>query len=108
MLRIFFVLVLIISFMPLNAYAQFRCKGKLVENSRLSKLDVIRYCGEPLMKDSYETQEIVVNDNKRRVTKINVSKIDQWYYTFGTNKTTYVVEFEKGFVVQVIRGEDQP
>lgn len=36
---------------PLSAIAGFSCGGKSIEG--FSKFDVKRYCGEPIMKDSY-------------------------------------------------------
>ena len=88
------------------SYAQFRCQGKLIGVGDYSKLDVKRYCGEPLMKDSYSKSEVI--KHRFRKIKSNCTNVDQWYYTYGPEKITYVVEFERGFVTRVVRGNDKP
>ncbi len=100
-----YMLLLSSSWLAFEAKAQFRCQGSFVDN-RYSKLDVQRYCGEPLMKDSYTQTEKILVDGKEE--EFSCSHIDQWYYSIGVNKTTYVVEFEAGFVVRVVKGRDKP
>lgn len=99
-------LALGMALISMNSHAQFRCEGKIIEKGRFSKLDVSRYCGNPLMKDSYKKSEASHSNGKQKDT--GCIDIDQWYYTQGPNKTTYVVEFEKGFVTRVVRGADKP
>lgn len=100
------VLFLGASLVSSYSYAQFRCQGKLIGVGGYSKLDVKRYCGEPLMKDSYSKPEVIKNGFKK--IRANCSSVDQWYYTYGPEKITYVVEFERGFVTRVVRGENRP
>lgn len=103
---VLFAVFLSSSLMSAGSYAQFRCEGQLIENDKYSKLDVQRYCGEPALKDSYTKSESV--DVSGKTTGISCATVDQWYYSHGPNKTTYVVEFEKGFVSKVVRGADKP
>jgi hypothetical protein len=58
------------------------------------------------MKDSYNKPEVIKNGYRK--TKANCTSVDQWYYTYGPDATTYVVEFERGFVTRVVRGTHKP
>lgn len=85
-------------------YAQFRCKGKLIDDT-YSKLDVEEICGSPIYKDRYKKAIIVeMGENKK---KVNCEEIDQWYYKVGAYKSTYIVEFRYGFVDNIVRGRDK-
>ncbi len=85
--------------------AQFRCAGSLVD-SRFNKLDIKRYCGEPEMKDSYTRREKIILNGKEE--EIACTHVEQWYFSYGVNKTTVIVEFVGGFVTQVRQGRDKP
>jgi len=100
----FMLIVFVSLFFSCAAYAEVRCKGRLI-NGSYSKLDIKKYCGEPVMVDSYtktETDRINDKDVTRCIT------VDQWYYSFGDNQTTYVIDFEGGFVARVKQGRDKP
>jgi len=103
--RLFIVVAFCSSFFTLDAHAQFRCKGVFIDNG-YAKLDVKRYCGEPVMIDSYTTPATLTDNHKKRT--VSCKSVDQWYYTYGANKTTYVIEFEGGFVTRVLQGRDKP
>ena len=108
-----FTLFGILLIAPLNANADLICKGKRVVG--FSKFDVQRYCGNPLMKDSYlrsGTQAIRSNqsesNNRTSVSVIKWVEVQQWFYTVGYRKTSYTVEFEGGSVARVIKGKHGP
>ena len=98
---------------PLSVSADLICKGKRVVG--FLKFDVQRYCGNPLMKDSYlrsGTQVIRSNqgesNNRTSVNVIKRVEVQQWVYTVGYRKTNYTVEFEGGSVARVIKGKHAP
>lgn len=95
------------------ASADLICKGKQVIG--FSQFDVLRYCGEPIMKDSYLKAGKLLSShmsgddiNKASADDITWSQVQQWFYTVGFRKTSYTVEFENGRVARVIKGEDSP
>jgi len=100
-----YVILASLALLSSTAQAQFRCDGALIDE-RYSKLDVQRICGEPELKDHYNKHETVMLNGKDE--EVTCLQVDQWYYRYGTNQTTYIVEFEKGFVTRVIRGRDKP
>jgi len=105
MKKTFILFILFSLFASFEAYADFRCQGRFI-NSTYSKLDVKKYCGEPVMVDSYtKTETISFKDEDKDVSCITV---DQWYYSYGPNKTTYIIDFEGGFAVRVRQGRDKP
>jgi len=106
------VLVSILFIIPLTAHAAFTCKGKRIGG--FSKFDVLRYCGKPLMKDSYLKSGKLANGNTNtlngRASANNIawSEVQQWFYTDGYQKNSYTVEFEGGLVIRVIKGQKSP
>ena len=68
--------------------------------------DIKQYCGDPIMVDSYQKSEKVTLQNKE--LDVNCVIVDQWYYKYGQSKTTYIVEFEGGFVSRVRKGQSAP
>jgi len=107
------LLIAILLVVSLPANADLICKGKQVIG--FSQFDVLRYCGEPIMKDSYlKAGMLRVNHRsgedvgKVSTDDITWSEVQQWFYTVGFRKTSYAVEFENGKVVRVIKGEDSP
>lgn len=105
MTKTFLIIVLGALLLPVESHAAIRCQGRLVDGS-YSKLDVKKYCGEPVMVDSYTKSETV--DSDKDGGKESCENVDQWYYTNGPNKTTYVIEFEGGFVSGIRQGQDGP
>lgn len=103
--RLFIAVALCASFFTIEAHAQFRCKGVFIDKG-YSKLDVRRYCGEPEMTDSYTAPSKISANDKQKI--FSCKSVDQWYYTYGPNKTSYVIEFENGFVTRVLQGRDKP
>ena len=110
---IIFTLFSILLITPLTANAGLICKGKGVVG--FSKFDVLRFCGVPLMKDSYLTSGTHTSHRKSNksserasVNVIRWSEVQQWYYAIGYNKTSYTVEFQGGKVARVIKGQDSP
>ncbi len=102
-----FMLILLVSFLfAFDAHAVFfKCKGSYLDSS-YSKLDVMKYCGEPVMVDGYtKTETIIVNKEE---VDVSCKHIDQWYYSYGANRTTFVVEFISGFVSGVRQGRNKP
>lgn len=100
-------------FSPLSLYADLICKGKRVDG--FSKFDVLRYCGEPKMKDSYLVSGRVSNNHISNrsgsgisVNQINWVEIQQWFYVNGYEKISYTVEFEQGKVARIIKGKPRP
>lgn len=96
--------------MPLTASADFICKGKRV--SGFSKYDVLRYCGKPLMKDSYLKAGRLSSQqsqaNRTSPNNLVWTEVQQWFYVSGYQKTSYTVEFEGGNVTRVVKGKDKP
>jgi len=93
-------------FLSLDAQAGFRCKGKILSSS-YSKLDVKNYCGEPLLVDRYN--KIIQRDNAGEgPVEKSCETVDQWYYNYDLDKSTYVIEFERGFLVRVKKGQVAP
>ena len=89
-----------------ESWAQFRCKGRLI-NGSYSKLDVANYCGSPLLTDSY-IKTGTVNTDRGETTAISCESVDQWYYHYAGNQKTYIIEFERGFVSRIRQGRDSP
>ena len=105
MKRILVSLVLSTAILSFESHAEFRCKGKLIDDD-YSKLDVKKYCGEPAMVDSYTKSETITLNKIKK--EISCNSVDQWYYSYGENQTTYIVNFERGFVVSIRQGRDKP
>lgn len=104
-----FTLVGILLIISLTAKADLICKGKRVGG--FSTFDVLRYCGKPLMKDSYLKSGKHAGRSNSDRTSVNVikwSEVQQWFYTVGYQKTSYTVEFEDGAVARVIKGKNAP
>ena len=106
-----FIFMLLIA--PVIAKADLICKGKRIDG--FSKFDVLRYCGEPLMKDSYLKHGKLYNYTKSNDLSLRASvkdiswlEVQQWFYTIGYQKTSYAVEFEGGIVVRIIKGKNAP
>lgn len=106
-------LVGILLIIPLTANADLICKGKRVVG--FSKFDVLRYCGKPLMKDSYlksgrhaSHSKQNESNNRSSASVIKWVEVQQWFYTVGYKKTSYTVEFEGGSVARVIKGKNAP
>ena len=97
-------IIFTLAFIPLTTYAEFRCDGQLIMG--FSKFDVLRYCGEPIMKDSYLKSGKTNNYND--INSIVFNQVQQWYYTRTFRNTSYTVEFESGNVIRIIDGEDAP
>ena len=107
------ILVGILLSAPLTANADLICKGKRPYG--FTKFDVLRYCGEPLMKDSYLksgrlARHKTSSDSGSRASTNDITwdEVQQWFYTVGFKKTSYTVEFEGGKVVRVIKGKNAP
>ena len=105
MTKTFLIIVLGALLLPAETHAAIRCQGRLI-NGSYSRLDVKNYCGEPVMVDSYTKSETV--NTHKAVKRVSYENVDQWYYTNGPNKTTYVIEFEGGFVSGIRQGQDGP
>ena len=58
------------------------------------------------MIDSYTTTEKIKTN--KGIIEVSCKNVDQWYYSYGPKETTYVVEFEGGFVARVRQGRDKP
>lgn len=132
MKKCFMLVILFSPLFPFDAYAVFRCEGRII-NGGYSKLDVMNYCGKPELIDSYTATEKVnvyskpyradsvykvdrldrvdrVDRDGRIKAEIEVSckSVDQWFYTYGFNNTTYVIEFEGGYVARIRKGRGKP
>lgn len=87
---------------PIESHATFRCKGKLVGG--YSKVDVLRYCGEPVLKNTYLKSAPKKDGSDAHQ---NCLQVDQWSYIVE-NDYSYTLNFEGGFVKSVITGQQAP
>lgn len=87
---------------PIESHATFRCNGNLVGG--FSKMDVLRYCGEPALKNTYLKPAPKKDDSDAHQ---NCVQVDQWSYIVE-NDYSYTLNFEGGFVKNVIKGQQAP
>lgn len=94
----------LISLAPVQSTeASFRCKGQLLEG--FLKIDVLRYCGEPILRSSYNKS---VNHLSSPNSTADCEVVEQWSYVQGADKRSYTLEIEQGRVVRIIDGEKSP
>ncbi|VAW65621.1 hypothetical protein MNBD_GAMMA09-1253 [hydrothermal vent metagenome] len=110
MKKILYILFNVSLFLPLAAHADLICKGKRLNG--FSKYDVLRYCGKPLMKDSYLKAGRLSSQqgqaNQASPKNVTWTEVQQWFYVSGHQKTSYTVEFEGGNITIIIKGKDKP
>ena len=89
------------------AMTVFSCAGKRVEG--FSTLDLVRYCGKPLLKEAYrvplDPQPTFPRGTRPVVVYRNVTV---YHYVSKRNQRAYAVELERGRVVRVIEGQREP
>lgn len=91
------LLTTVIFLFPLSSAAM-RCGNDLVDVGD-SKIQVIKKCGEPTLKE--EIGEDITHENDALGRRKEKRYVEQWTYNFGSTRLIYVLTIKNGKVVDI-------
>lgn len=107
MKRVIFGMICLIVLFTASQAVGLRCGNDLVDVGD-AKIDVLRKCGEPLLVDEWDEEELLPRGGERigepRPRRAFV-RVEQWTYNFGPTRFVYVIIFKKGKVAEIRTGD---
>ena len=92
-----FLLAAVIILSP-HASAAMRCGNDLVDVGD-TKIEVLKKCGEPTLKE--EIGEDISHENDSLGRRKEKRYVEQWTYNFGSTRLIYVLTIKSGKVVDI-------
>ncbi len=95
--RIALILTAVVLLFP-HASAAMRCGNDLVDVGD-TKIEVLKKCGEPTLKE--EIGEDITHENDSLGRRKEKRYVEQWTYNFGSTRLIYVLTIKGGTVVDI-------